>query len=271
MNDRIGIEFLSVFDLPPVPFVELTAKLGCRYLSIGLTPMGCNLEGYPPFSLRDDVALRRDMISAMKDNGVSIALGEGFGLRPGTDVRAFASDLELMCELGVPRINSYCMEPDLGRGLDQLSLLSEMAGAVGIEHTIEFVPGLTIGDLPTALAAVDHVASAGCRLLIDTMHLIRSGASAADLAGIDPGKIGYAQICDVPLASPGISYGEEAMFERRVPGEGELPLAEILAALPRTIPVGIEIPRRSLATAGTTPFERLEPCVRATAQLLDAL
>lgn len=271
MNDRIGIEFLSVFDLPPVAFVELTAKLGCRHLSIGLTPMGCNLEGYPPFSLRDDAGLRRDMIRAMNDNGVSIALGEGFPIKPGADVRDLQGDLELMCELGARRINSYCLERDLDRSFDQLSVLAEMARAVDVQNTIEFVPGLPIGDLATAVSAVDYVASPGCTLLVDTMHLIRSGASVSDLAAIAPVKIGYTQICDVPLAPPDMSYGEEAMFERLVPGEGELPLAEIFSVLPRNIPVGIEIPSRSLAQAGRAPYERLEPCVRATARLLGEL
>ncbi len=271
MNERIGIDFLSVFDLPPVPFVELAAGLGCRHISLGLTPMGCNLEGYPPFSLRDDAGLRRDLVRALGDNGVSIALAEGFGIRPGTEVRDFAGDLEYVRELGAPRINSYCMEPDLGRAFDQLARLAEMADALGMQNTVEFVPGLSVGDLPTAVAAVEHAARPGCRLPIDTMHLIRSGAGAADLAAIDPGKFGYAQICDVPLQSPGMSYGEEAMFERLVPGEGDLPLAEIFAALPRDIPVGIEVPRRSLVQQGRSPFERLEPCVRATARILDAL
>jgi sugar phosphate isomerase/epimerase len=232
--------------------------------------MGCNLEDYPPFSLRDDAALRRDMVRALDDHGVSIALGEGFAIRPGTDVRDYEGDLEKMCELGAPRINSYCMERDPGRGLDQLSRLSEMARAAGVENTIEFVPGLPIGDLESALAVVDRIGSPGCRLLIDTMHFIRSGAAPADLVRIDPGKIGYAQICDVPLEPPAMSYGEEAMFERLVPGEGELPLADILAVLPGHVPIGIEIPRRPLAVAGVSPFERLEPCVTATEQLLSA-
>jgi sugar phosphate isomerase/epimerase len=271
VNDRIGIEFLSVFDMPPVPFVLLAARLGCRHISIGLTPMGCNLEGYPSFSLRDDARLRRDIASALRDNGVSIALVEGFAIRPGTEASDFAGDLDRVRELGATRINSYCMEPDLVRAFDQLGCLAEMADALGMENTVEFVPGLSIGDLSTAIAAVEHAARPGCRLLIDTMHLIRSGSRPSDLAAVDPARIGYAQICDVPLASPGMSYGEEAMFERLVPGEGELPLAEIFAILPRDIPVGIEIPRRSLVEQGRSPFERLEPCVSATARILDSL
>jgi hypothetical protein len=35
-TERLGIEFLSVFGLPPVEFVNLAADLGCRYISTGL-------------------------------------------------------------------------------------------------------------------------------------------------------------------------------------------------------------------------------------------
>jgi hypothetical protein len=38
--------------------------------------------------------------------------------------------------------------------------------------------------------------------------------------------------------------------DRLPPGEGELPLVDILLALPASLPVGVEVPMRSRATAG---------------------
>jgi sugar phosphate isomerase/epimerase len=58
------------------------------------------------------------------------------------------------------------------------------------------------------------------------------------------------------------------MFERLVPGEGDLPLRDILAALPADIVIEIEVPQRSLALAGVSPIERLRPCVEAARRLL---
>ena len=117
------------------------------------------------------------MIAAMRDRGVSISLGEGFTVRPGLDVcEQRAADLEVMCELGVKRINTVSMDPDLARTFDQFAALAELAPASGVEVTTELVPGLTVADLPTALAAVRHVGRPNFRLLIDTMHLVRSGS-----------------------------------------------------------------------------------------------
>jgi len=42
-----------------------------------------------------------------------------------------------------------------------------------------------------------------------------------------------------------------------VPGEGELPLTDILSVLPHDIVLEIEVPRRSLALAGVSPIDRV--------------
>jgi sugar phosphate isomerase/epimerase len=266
-TERIGIERLCVFGLPPVQFVDLAADVGCRYLATGLTPMRYNPCNYPRWSLRDDPALRREMIAAMHQRGVSISLCEGFGVRPGADVQEYATDLDVLHELGGQRINVASMDPDFGRTVDQFAAIAAMAAARGIETTIEIGPG-PVPDLRAALAAVRHVGTDNFRLLIDTMHFVRSGSGAADIAALDPRVIGYVQLCDVPLISRHATYMEEALYERMVPGTGELPLIDLLAALPRQIVLGLEVPQRSLVEAGIGPYERVARCVAATRDLL---
>lgn len=269
--DRLGIGMLSVFGLPPVDLVDLAADLGCRYVSIALQGMPLVPLGYPPFSLKDDAALRTQLLTAMNDRGVAISLGDGFLVLPAGDVRSFAADLDVLAGLRVPRINVVSLDPDLPRTFDQFAALTELAAQRGIQTVVEPVPGLTIGDLPTALAAREHVGRNDFRLLIDTMHLVRSGSGAADLAAVDPGYIGYAQLNDATLRPRLDNYLEEAMFERMVPGEGELPLREILSVLPPGVVIELEVPRRSLALAGVSPIDRLRPCVEAARRLLTAL
>ncbi|CAN7270360.1 TIM barrel protein [Phenylobacterium sp. LjRoot219] len=267
----LGIEQISVFGMPPVEFVNLAADLGCQHISVGLISFGYNPHNYAPWSLRADAGLRREMIAAMADRGVSISLGEGLGARPGADVRDLASDLDIMCELGVRRINMVSMDPDLARTFDQYGLLAEMAAARGVESTTEFAPGLTVADLPTALAAVRHVGRPDFRLLIDTMHLVRSGSGPADIAALDPQLIGYVQLCDAPLTPRFETYFEEAMFERMAPGTGELGLLEVVKALPRDRVFALEIPLRSEAAAGAGPHARLGKCVEAARNLFAQL
>ena len=121
------------------------------------------------------------------------------------------------------------------------------------------------------LDAVRAVGRPDFRLLIDTMHLVRSGSGPADLAALDPDLIGYVQLSDVPLVPTIPDYMEEACFERMVPGTGELPLLEHTRALPRHVVMGLEVPLRSQADAGVGPHERLGRCVDAARELLAEL
>jgi sugar phosphate isomerase/epimerase len=267
-RDRLGIGMLSVFGLPPIDLVALAAELGCRYVSVAVQGMPLVPLGYPPFSLKDDAALRKDLLAAMSDLDVSISLGDGFLVLPGVDVSALGTDLDVLAELGVPRINVVSLDPDLPRTLDQFAALTELAAQRNIGTVVEPVPGLTIGDVGAALAAKRYVGRSEFRLLIDTMHLVRSGSGAAELAAVDPDHIGYAQLNDTTLRPRIDNYMEEAMFERMVPGEGELPLHDLLSALPGDAVLEIEVPRRSLALAGVSPIDRMRPCVVAARRLL---
>jgi sugar phosphate isomerase/epimerase len=268
MTDRLGIGMLSVFALSPLQLVDVAADLGCRYISTVVQGAPLLPLGFAPYSLKDDVALRKDVLAAMAYRGVTISLGDGFLVLPGAQMRKFSTDLDVLAELGVPWINTVSLDPDLNRTFDQFAALTELAAQRGIRTAVEPVPGLTIADLPTALAAREHVGRSDFRLLIDTMHLVRSGYGAAELAAVDPEYIGYAQLCDTTVAPRIDNYSEEAIFERMVPGAGELPLHDIISALPTDIVIELEIPQRSLALAGVSPVDRLRPCVEAARRLL---
>jgi sugar phosphate isomerase/epimerase len=282
--NRLGIEKLSVFGLPPVAFVHLAADLGCAHISMGLgypfsigsgstvssAPV-TNPHGYPPFSLVGDLPLRREMKAAMHDRGVAVSLAEGLLVLPGVEARDRASNLDMFAEIGALNVNCVSLDPDVGRTFDQIAVLADMAVERGMTPVLEFAPGLTIADLPTALKVVEHARVPALKLLIDTMHLIRSGSAPTDLDGLDPNLIGYVQIADVPIMPVIEPYMREAMTERLVPGRGELPLLEILNRVPRDRVVSLELPMLSAAEAGIEPGERLRPALEATRALLAQL
>ena len=266
--DRLGIDFISVFGMPPVAFVELAADLGCAHIGLGPKPLVTNPGVYPDWSLLDDPALRRSVKAALAANGVSISLGEACLLFPGDDVRDVAPALDVLAELGAPRVNIASLDPDRWRTFDQCAQFAEMADARGMQATAEFAPMLGVPDLPSARALVRHVGRPGFALLVDMLHVARSGATAEDLAALSPGEIGHIQLCDGLLDWTMQSYAEEAGAERRCPGDGEFPLVDWLAALPDAISIGLEIPIRSRAMAGDAPGDWLRPCVAAARGLI---
>jgi sugar phosphate isomerase/epimerase len=92
------------------------------------------------------------------------------------------------------------MDDDLERSYDQFALTTEMAAERGISTTIEFAMSLTVTDLQSALEVIGYVGRPELSLLVDTMHVVRSG-NAGDLAGLDPALIGCVQLSDHSLVS----------------------------------------------------------------------
>jgi sugar phosphate isomerase/epimerase len=92
----------------------------------------------------------------------------------------------------------------------------------------------------------------------------------ADLAGIDASLFPYMHLCNAPAAVPlpdGLKA--EARGKRFYPGEGELPLGELLRALPADIPISVEAPCARYADLPI--LERARICGAATRALLSGV
>jgi sugar phosphate isomerase/epimerase len=92
-------------------------------------------------------------------------------------------------------------------------------------------------------------------VIVDLLHHVRIGAGAAELHDlVASGRLGWVQLCDAPLA-PLSDLVHEARNERRPPGEGELPLRELLQVVPDGTTCSVEVQSDVLA-GRTTPAER---------------
>jgi sugar phosphate isomerase/epimerase len=179
-----------------------------------------------------------------------------------------AGVLDIMAELGAPAVNAVVVEQDRARAAEEFARFAEMAGERGLIATIEFMPLMWPATIAEALALIDETGAANARLLLDAMHVFRSGATAEDVARLDPARIGYVQLCDVPMPAETGDYGEEARHERRCPGDGDLPLAQFVAALPKDLVIGLEVPMISKAANGVSVRDALSPCIEASRRLL---
>jgi hypothetical protein len=104
------------------------------------------------------------------------------------------------------------------------------------------------------------------------LHLARSGGRPEDLQGIDPDALPYAQICDAPAEPPGDEPGgliAEALQGRLLPGDGALPIREILARLPAGRPLSCEILSSDLNQHFPDPAVRAKAVGDATRAFLE--
>lgn len=278
--DRLGIEFISAMGMPPDQFVRLAADLGVSRISISPRPITDNPYGFPAWDLTADPALVRATKAALEECSVRLGQAEGFLIMEGLEIRDSEAMLDMMAELGAPAVNAVVIDPDRARALDQFSALAGMAAGRGLTAMVEFMPMMMPpGNLAEALEFIAESGAANGKVLIDSMHFFRSGSKTEELAGIDPSRIGYIQLCDVPMpkafesmtAEMFQAYGEEARHNRLCPGEGDLPLGSFLAALPRDLTVGLEVPMLAKAKAGSSLEDALRPCVEAARKLLAGL
>ena len=268
MNSRLAIEFICAFGMPPVEFIELAARLECPAIGMAPAPV-VSLPGlYPAWNMLEDTALRREVLAALKANGVRVALAEGFLVLPGMDPASYIPALDLAADMGSGVVNACCLAPEMAANADGFGALADLAAARGLKASVEYIPGMVIGNLPNTLELLGQVNRSNAGLLIDAMHLYRSGATTADLAAVDPELILHAQLCDVPMISTFENYADEARFERLAPGEGELPLADFVKALPRHITVGVEVPMRAATESGISAEDRLRPVLASASALL---
>ena len=261
--DRLAIEFITVLGLPPVEFVELAASLGVGHIGLAPRPITANPHAYPAWDLLADVALRRETVAALAGTGVKLSIGEGFLIREGLDMVTFGPMLDLFAELGAPVVNAV----NMAASPEPFARFAEMAHERGMIATVEFLPLMPPASFAAALAFLDAGGKRNAKVLVDAMHFFRSGSTVAELAGADPSRIGYVQICDVPMPARALDYGREAREDRLGPGEGDLPLADFLAAIPAEVVVGLEVPQMGKAT-GTSPAERLAPLIATARRLM---
>lgn len=266
--DRLSIEPLSVLGMPPVEYVHMAADLGLEHVTLVLGSAGNNPDGFPSWSLRNDAELRRATHAAMDERGITISLVDGFTIWEGTDARNFADDIVIAAELGAPRVNTVSFVDDMKSNVESFAIIADLAAAASMVTTLEFVPNLAVKSLPEALEIVHRVDRSNFALLLDSMHLFRSGGDLKAVKALEPDAIQYIQLSDVPLVPSNPDYMDEAMFERMIPGCGELPLLDLLKTLPQDLMIGLEVPLRSLIKTGVGPYERMSRCIEATRALL---
>ena len=152
---------------------------------------------------------------------------------------------ELAEELGAPAVNVVHLGGSPGPFEEMATALlgiAERASRRDLRVLLEFLPGTGVPDLPAALDLVRAIGNANLAIMLDTWHLARSGGGATQLTGDAPSLIGGIQVSDRTRVQDTVPY--VPMSGRYLPGEGELPLVDILApvlAAHPMLPIGIEV------------------------------
>jgi sugar phosphate isomerase/epimerase len=208
------------------------------------------------------------MAKRLTETGVVINNADGFALYDDVPMEELRTGIALMAEMGARGIVTLQFDSDAARGFDRFCQLRDWAADASLTLLLEFTPLSRIAGLDDALAYRARAGGDNIALLVDLLHLHRSGGTPASLAAIDSALIRGAQICDGPANATPEEYWDQALHERMIPGEGKLPVQAFLAALPVDLVVGLEVPLRSREQAGEDHLARAQLLIEATRRLL---
>ncbi|HET9629571.1 MAG TPA: sugar phosphate isomerase/epimerase [Novosphingobium sp.] len=263
--EQLCLEPLAVLDVPAEETVDIAAAAGFRRMSLWVNSPTSKFIA--PCRVEPDrkAALAR----RLHDAGMAVQNLEVFRVGPGTDVSRYEAPLGLGAELGAATATAIAMD-----GSDEtavsLARLTELARGLGIRVNVEFLSYRGPSNLDEVAALVGKAGDAGTGILVDILHLVRSGGTVDQVRSLDPDLIGHVQLCDGPRETPAEGLEHESASNRMLPGAGQFPLREFIAALPQ-VALGLEIPRMSDAFRGLTPRERAVELMKATAAFFRAV
>lgn len=241
----------------------------------GFDAVGLRLQpGIPTdVDVMGNATLLRDIERRLDATGLKVLDIEVFRVGPRTDIRSMLPAMEFASRLGAKYMlcTSVLVAEHLAseepRTVERFAKLCEAGARLGIKPMLEFMIYRSIGTIEDALRMVKLVKHPNMGICVDALHLSRSGGTPDSLRKVDPGLLCYAQICDAPAALPPASQiPVEARYHRLYPGEGSLPLLDLLDALPPGIPLSLEAPDSHSAHLST--LQRAHAIAHCTRKLL---
>jgi sugar phosphate isomerase/epimerase len=269
MTRPISLAALTVLELTPPEMVTCAAGAGFSHVGIRLLPATAT---EPQYDIVGDTPLLREVERRLADTGVKVLDVEIFRIKPETRVADYEAAIATAARLGASELLVAGNDPDEARLIDTFAAFCDLADSYGLGAGLEFMPWTDAKDLPQAASIVERTGRANAGVLIDPFHLSRSRSRIEDIALIPPARLHFMQFCDVPAAIPPTMDAilAEARAERLFPGDGGVDLLGLLRAVPRGIPLSLEVPTHTLArTVGAT--ERARRALAGTQALLARL
>ena len=229
--------------------------------------MWAERETWTPATTR---AIRRQA----RDAGVALLDLEVAWIMPGPPDPWLTELVHIAAELGARNLLCVSSDPDMAATTAKFQALVDAAQSTGVRVNLEFGIFTEVKTLHMARAVLEEVEGEAKALLVDTLHWARSGGTAEGLAAIPQEWLSYCQPCDAPAEGPDTSSFDAIIddaINRRMPlGQGGLPLAAMVDALPAHLPMAIEERSAALRDAFPDLAERARQVARTSRAWLDA-
>jgi sugar phosphate isomerase/epimerase len=244
-----------MMDAPALELVEAARDAGYDGLGLRLHPS----PKLPYHPVVGDAPLIRQMKHALAAAKLRVLDIYTFYLQPTTRLDDFTPALALGAEFGAGYALVQGADSDWSRLVDQFAGFCERARRFGLDASLEFVPQRDLATIAQALRLIDESGQPNAAICVDPLHLARGGGTPADLRHLDRRLLPYIQFSDGVLApgEPDLELAKSiGIGERRLPGEGTLPLVDLLEVVPNDLPLSVEVPRPAGASMTDAAWAR---------------
>ncbi|MBT2249063.1 sugar phosphate isomerase/epimerase [Arthrobacter sp. BHU FT2] len=256
-----------MIDVAPPDLVSHAAAAGFNATGIRVYPGGDD-TAWP--MLGGNTPMMRETLRRLDDTGLTVLDVEVLRLRPDKDPAEALHILDAAAELGATYALVNCNDPDRARLTKRVQELCQEADQRGLKLGIEFMIFSEVTTLEDALGLLKEVDHPALVIVLDALHFQRSGGTPTQLASIPSTILPYAQLCDGPLLPiwpPHDQAIREARTNRLLPGDGEIPLHDILDYLDPTAALSIESPFP--ASDPRSPAEKARAAYQALANTVE--
>jgi sugar phosphate isomerase/epimerase len=237
---KYSLSHLSALPLAPPQVVDIAAAAGYDHVGVRMIAPAPGIAYYP---LHDDTALLAETVVRLRDTGLSVLDIEIVRITAEYETADWLRFLETGARLGARAVLVVGADDDLSRLAQSYAAFCAAAQPFGMSADLEFTPWTAVPDAAAAVRTIKAAGSPGnAGVLVDAIHYERSATTLADVAALPREWLHYAQFCDAPTGIPDTmdEILRQARYERKLPGEGGIDLATLLATLPANLPVAIE-------------------------------
>jgi sugar phosphate isomerase/epimerase len=257
----LSLDCLTLPDVPPVELVRIAGETGYGAISLWVQPpvMFEAMLATP--------AMAADLAQALADHSVKVGNLEVFNLNTDDPIAEYEPAIDLGAGLGAATATAIDFGQPRSDIAERFAAFHALCAGHGIRALVE---PISMGNVRTPQDGIDLIRAAGvdAKLVVDCLHLVRTGCTADELPVI-ANYVGHVQICDGPATISDEELGLEATANRLYPGEGDFPLVDILAAIPASATLGLEVPNVARLERGVAPRDRAREAFSAAQTVLD--
>jgi sugar phosphate isomerase/epimerase len=231
--NKIVLAPTTLGDTPPLEYIDAAVKAGYDGMGIRLY----RSPGLQFFPVVGDPALMQQVKAAVAASGLPVYDILSFYLQSEMDHDAMGRALAFGAELGARFALVIGDDPEWPRMVDNFGRLCDAAASHGLTCAVEApVNSRVLNTVPLVVKLIEETGRQNAVVCIDPSQFVRAGHTVAMLREVDPRLFPYTQINDTQIAEP-----RQPLC---MPGEGVVPLREMLDVFPADLPLSLEYQHR---------------------------